>query len=243
LARSKDKHTLYFETLEALQGGRCAACSLGKRAAHNYLDTLAYENVNNPTTRERTRKAQGLCRTHAWHLRHNGGVPGMFLVYRDVVRDVAEALASAEPEKESSAIGAALAKLRPSNGGSQANASLVAELQPEGDCPACEQQREAEAMYTDVLLEHLREPEFQEAFTKAGGICLSHLRLALERARGGETSRLLRRLERDCYARLLQDLDTLISRLDFFRREEGWADVAYAGIRALTVIAGEDGLT
>jgi hypothetical protein len=243
VAREKDKHTLYFETLEALKAGECPICTLGKRAADYYLDSLIYEHVNNPSTRERTRAAQGFCRTHAWHVRNHGGVPGMFIIYRDAVRDVAEALGDMQWDGRASRVPPRLMRLVAGDRPTAATAGCVESLQPTGDCPACEEQRQAERMYADVVLERLRDGEFRQALERSDGLCLAHLRLALSRVQDEPTFTLLVTAHKNAYSRLLGDLDELIARLDFQRRHEGTGEFTGAGIRSVKQIAGKEGLT
>lgn len=246
MARAKDKHTLYFETLEALQAGHCPPCLLGRRGAELYIDALIYENVNNPTTRERTRRAQGLCRAHAWYMREHGGVPGMFLVYRDVVRDVAVALGGDDPRPPVtpgliSRVRRLLRRRRPLPAAAQVRAAL----EPTGTCPACEAQQQAEFIYLNVLLENLHDPKVAEAMSTGQGLCLGHLRMALDMAPDEATLSRLIEVHRQLYGQALADLDELIARLDFYRFQDagGTGDVSGAGTKALTLIAGEKGLT
>lgn len=236
------KHTPYFECLEALQAGHCPVCHLAKKTVARQLDSLIYESVNDPGVRGRTAAAQGFCRVHAWQLRRQGGALGVAIIYRDVVRDVVEALDAAEygesPKLSLRSLIEAVDRDRPSS----ATGATVRELSPTAECPACRGQQRAEHMYADVLIESVDEPEMHAALTENPGLCLPHLRLALERVRDERRFRLLVLASRNAFARLLDDLDEMIRRHDY-RFTGGLAEFGDAWIRAITRVTGEEGLS
>jgi hypothetical protein len=239
--RDSGKHTLYFECLEALQAGHCPVCHLAKQTVARQLDSLIYESVNDPGVRARTAAAQGFCRAHAWQLRRQGGALGIAIVYRDVVRDVVEALGTAEYGSGRLSLHSlieAIDRERPS----RATGAAVRHLSPTAGCPACLGQQRAERMYADVVLESVAEPEMHAALTENPGLCLPHLRLALERVRDERRFRLLVLASRNAFARLLDDLDEMIRRHDY-RFTGGLAEFGDAWIRAITRVTGEEGLS
>ena len=238
---SKDKHTPYFECLEALQRGGCPICALGRRAVARYLDTLIYECVNDPGARRRIRAAQGFCRLHGWQLRRHGGALGIAIIYRDIVRDLVQALGAADYQAPPRlrAVMESLDRKRPASGTEE----LVRALAPTKECPACQAQHQTERMYVDVLLDNLDDPEMQKALGEGFGLCLPHLRLALERARDEKAFHLLRGSAEIAFARLLHDLDEMIRRHDYRFADEGLAEVGDAWVRAIAQIAGEEGLS
>lgn len=239
----KTKHTPYFECLEALRGGGCPVCELGKRAVARYLDSLIYEQVNDPGARRRTRAAQGFCRLHAWQLRRHGGALGMAIIYRDVVRDVVQSLDNAKYNSSGRlsprAVAEAVDRERPSS----ATADAVRSLLPSGQCPACATQHRTEAMYTDVFLENLEDPEIQAALGEGRGLCLPHLRLALQRVRDENTFSLLVAGAKVAFSGLQRDLDEMIRRHDYRYQEEGLGQVGDAWLDAIAQVAGKEGLS
>ncbi|MHB0875686.1 MAG: DUF6062 family protein [Anaerolineae bacterium] len=238
LSRLDGRHMPYFAVLEAMRAGHCPTCYLGKRAAVAYIDELITEGINDPGTRLRTQRANGLCRGHAWYLRHHGGVPGMFLMYRDVLRDVAGTLESVTVSERHSGLRSRLLGLlrRPLPG----VAAVTALLTPRRLCPVCEQQAQMEHMYTDVFLSYLLDDDIQVAHNAGAGLCVEHLCLAMQRVRGEATLRRLLAMESALYGNLAGDLDELISQLDCSRRQPGRPRVAGAGIKALSLMAGEE---
>lgn len=239
---SKSKHTPYFECLEAVQRGGCPICYLAKRSVARYLDSLIYERVNDPKTRERTRAAQGFCRLHAWQLRHQGGSLGIGIIYRDVVRDIAKALDAVsfngQPRRSP------LDALRAIGGerSESANSGAIQAVSPTKECPACIIQHQTEETYVDILLDNLAEEQMQAAFEKSDGLCLPHLRLALAITKDQETFTRLISVERKVFRELLDNLDEMIHRSDY-RYMNGLAQVGDAWIHAMSHVAGREGLS
>ena len=238
----QSKHTPYFECLEAVQRGGCPICYLAKRSVARYLDSLIYERVNDPKTRERTRAAQGFCRLHVWQLRHQGGALGIGIIYRDVVRDIAEALDgvgfNGQPRRSP------LDALRAIGGerSESFNSSAIQAVSPTQECPACTVQHQTETTYVDILLDNLTEERMQAAFEQSDGLCLPHLRLALARTRNQETFTHLIRVERKVFRELLDNLDEMIRRSDY-RYMDGLAQVGDAWIHAISHVAGREELS
>lgn len=240
---TKSKHTPYFECLEALQAGDCPICVTGKRSVARYLDTLLYECVNDPGVRRRTRAAHGFCRLHAWQLRRHGGALGLAIIYRDVVRDAVATLDGADYNPGARLSPRALVEAVDKNRPHSATTDLVGALRPHGDCPACRIQRQSEAMYVDVLLDHLQDEKITAAMDQDGALCLPHLCLALERVRGRETYELLVRRTHKSYAALLAALDEMIRLSDYRFQDQGLGEVGDTWITAISRVAGEDGLS
>ena len=236
------KHTPYYECLEALQGGGCPICYLGRRNVARYLDSLIYEHVNDPKTRERTRTAQGFCRLHAWQLRQHGGALGIAIIYRDVVRDVAVALRNAEfnGKGRRSAKDLLLTLGRGETGG--ANPRLVQSLSATSECPACSLQHEVERSYITVLLENLFDERMGQAFESSDGLCLPHLRQALGQVSDEQVFQRLVAVETRIFERLLADLDEMIRLSDYRYQDERLGDVGDAWLHAISQIAGREGL-
>jgi len=237
------KHTPYFELLEALQAGSCPLCALGKRATERYLDTLIYEQVNDPGTRRKTRAGQGFCRLHAWQLRRGGGALGIGILYRDVVRDLVETLNAATHEPPARLSLRAVAEAVDADRPSAASEKAVRSLQAKGECPACMAQHQSERMYADILVDNLSDPEVLAALDQGPGLCLPHLRLVLERTRDEAGFGELVRCARNAFALLLADLDEMIRLSDYRHIDQHMGDVGDAWLRAITQVAGKEGLS
>ncbi len=219
-----DQHTPYFELRDALLAGGCPLCRLGGRAASRYIESALYEGMTVPETRERIRASQGLCRRHAWEMTGmRASVLGTAIVYRDVLKDLITAL----------------------EGGGGGDGRLFGRRKASGlpepklPGPACAVQHDEAQRAGDVLREHLKEPELAEAYQKAGGLCLPHLRAVLGRARGGEAAT-LRAWQLEAWQTLRGRLDELIRKHDYrFQGEPVTAEEADAWLRSVAAVVGE----
>src|SRR6266567_9497185 len=59
----------FFRLIDACDGAGCPVCRCVVADSRQYLDTLLYEQVNDPETRSRLRASWGFCNWHAWMLR------------------------------------------------------------------------------------------------------------------------------------------------------------------------------
>ncbi|MHB0877447.1 MAG: DUF6062 family protein, partial [Anaerolineae bacterium] len=232
-----NRHTPYFECVETLEAGACPMCELAVKAVARHLDAILYECITDPTTRDKTRRAQGFCRTHAWQLRRQGGALGIAIAYRDVIDDAITALEAGRYSPPSRLSPRNLVermdRFRPGAG----SAATVRALQARAPCPVCATQRQAETMYADVLLENLEDERMRAAFDRNGSLCLPHLRLTLERVRSEAAFRVVTAAVAESLRRLRTDLDEMIRRHDYRFTHEGLADVGDAWIRAIARVA------
>src|SRR5207245_2366143 len=75
-----------FEVRDALTQPGCAICQLAVRSVGRLIQSVAYEQVNDPGLRAELRRARGFCNEHAYRwLREARSVLGTALIYRDVV--------------------------------------------------------------------------------------------------------------------------------------------------------------
>jgi len=85
--RAPDTHLAYHALCRALQADGCPICRLSTDAVNRYFETLLYEAVNDPPTREAIRKAGGFCQRHAWQLLTQGDALGVSIIWNDVLTD------------------------------------------------------------------------------------------------------------------------------------------------------------
>jgi hypothetical protein len=154
--RATRHHDLYTDFPEACHGPGCPVCTLVARTRWRYLDSLAYESVNDIGLRARLREALGFCNRHAWYLLEVVRAPlGTAIIYRDMLHAV---------QRASQALGAA---------------ALAQALAPPRPCLACA----AEWTAADDLLHALAHGRdgalLRAAFTTSAGMCVPHLQQAL----------------------------------------------------------------
>lgn len=172
--RRPSRHLVYFTLLDALAEAGCPVCTLGLRAVERYLDSLAYEQVNDPGVRAVLRDAHGFCTRHAWQF---ADLPHAHLGTAIIYRDIAATLLR----------GLTRRPLPPWIGRSAA--VQVGVLVPRRTCPACAVLREASAMALCSLIGYLDgdDPELLRRYPASGGVCRPHLTAALRMARRPRT--------------------------------------------------------
>lgn len=223
---SAPRDSTAYEVREALGQPGCPVCELAVRSVSRWLQSVAYEQVNDIQLRDELRAARGFCNAHAhqW-LRETHNVLGTAIIYRDVLR-------AALRELESPRSGG---RLRMLLGGEDAEPR-----DGRAGCPACRAQRQAEARYLDALLALVTAEESLLA-RHADGLCRRHTRAALRRG-GAAAGRVLQHT-RQTMQRLLAELDEVIRKEDYrFRHEERTDAERTAPGRAVAWVAGVDGL-
>jgi hypothetical protein len=224
------RHTTYHEVVDALERGGCPVCDLAERSVRHQLESLSYEQVNDPGVREELRAARGFCRRHAWQfLRMGGTVFGAAIIYNDVLRTVRRELPSwsAGRRGDDGLLGGLLGSGRRGRNPESAK------------CPTCRTEAGAEARYLETIVEHATDPAFRARYEATDGLCIPHLLDALDRADDDVSGFLKQAIERKL-GPLLQDLGEFIRKHDYRFRKEGWQGrEAEAPGRAVRLAAGE----
>lgn len=79
------RHIDFFAVMEALAQPGCPVCRLAERAAARFLQTLFYENVNDPPTRETLRQMGGFCPLHTKNILKINDALGSSIIYADLL--------------------------------------------------------------------------------------------------------------------------------------------------------------
>ncbi len=208
------KHMAYHDVSEALAQSGCCICRLAYSAVRRYLESLLWEFVNDPGVRETLRAARGFCREHSWQVQSMGSPMGVAILWRDLLtQEVAELQRpGAEPRRR-----------RPA---------------PQGECPACGEQDEAEQRFLETLLEHLEVGELRNGYTVSSGLCLPHLERAL-RSAPRQAHLFLVEAESEKLNRLLGELSETIRKNDYRLRDQPWGAERDAWVRATAKLKGE----
>jgi len=184
-----DRLTLaYLET--ALPQPGCPVCRLARVAETRYLKQLLWENVNDLGTRIRLSESLGFCQRHAWQLVYMesdlwGAPLDNSIIYEDLVGQIQRGLVSVPAlpveNAESGWWQQVLASLRRRlKGTSHRWAGHV--LSPHRGCPACESGQLMSEGYAVNLARMLAHAERLDLYATSDGLCLPHLRLALQLA-------------------------------------------------------------
>ncbi len=240
--REPDKHTAYFDLLEACRQEGCPVCTLTLAAVTHYLDAIIYESVNDPPTRLELVAATGYCNVHSWKLRDMGAALGAAIMYRDVLRQAAKALGRRSGREGSRLFAGGRSGWPPRWLRSRARAREREFGDPHTSCPACRMREHAERLYIGVLLEHVREQEAASAFRGSTGLCLVHLDRAAAIARKKAALDRLLQLEGELLGELDADLSEFARKHDYRFRGEKIGAEGDAWLRAIGLVAGKPGI-
>ena len=182
--RATGRHSPFYDLLDALRQPGCGLCTLAARTRWRFLDSLAYENVNDIATRQKLRDALGFCNRHAWFFVENvREVFGAGIIYRDLLHAVQRRAATGRADP----------------------------FQPGGPCIACLAENDALADTIDTLTESLDAPDLRQALQASDGLCVPHLRRALATA-PPRSREILARLVSDAWESAADDLAILQTR-------------------------------
>jgi hypothetical protein len=169
----------YFEVREALSEDGCPICHLLVKRSVAALDSLLYEQVTDPDTRDELCTSHGLCNWHAWELFHvPTGRSGIAIIYETLLgHQLTELLLLQQ-------------RLQPRTLWQRLRTHLFDHIPPlpflsrwrtKAPCPVCRQHTyRDEEIYLRALLDGFSAPDFMARFQEAFGVCLPHLALAVE---------------------------------------------------------------
>lgn len=220
---SLDKHTAYYNLLDALPQPGCALCRLGHEVEVKYIEDVLYSKTTAISTRAEWREARGLCLTHAKQLDQIGHALGVSLFYQDITLTLKEVLERASPQE-------AVRK--------RGKRRLLERLAPEVECPACAYRAMLEAVYIETLLDHLVDPEFVNKLRKADPLCLAHLLDAVDVVPDAESFRTLRDVQIEHWEQLIAELNEFARKNDHRFQHESVGKEGTAWLRAVDAIAG-----
>jgi hypothetical protein len=204
------RHLPLFALLEALEQPGCPVCRLADQAARRFFEALFYEQVTDPQTRARLRRAGGFCRAHTAIVLQLGDSLGSSLIYADLLREAVKLLggdfAAGCPACEAAA-GAV----------DRALAALLCHLVDEDVLAAY---RKGDGL----CLEHLRQ-------------AISRFRPARRRRPSTDAARLIQ-IETERLGRLAAECEEFAAKSDYLRRGEPRGPESDAWQRAARKVGG-----
>ena len=229
----------YHNIIQASGEPGCPLCRLAEKSVSAYLGALMYELVNDPEARDQIRETLGFCHAHAHHLiTMTGSALGTGIIYRDVVNTVLKQLEGARYSPPGGVplhrVPEALDRRRPA----AASEAAVKALSPRAPCPVCVQQEKMEALAIAALLAGLEDEKLRAALRVSAGLCLPHLRRALQAVRSQAAFDALVALARDRYAALRAELDEFIRKNDYRFQHEGMGAEGDSWKRAVDLMTG-----
>jgi hypothetical protein len=174
--------------IDAMEKPGCPICRLFREASERAVESFLWENVNDPQVRQGIIASYGFCGPHtrlmvARELFTSSVPVGANIIYEHLGRLVAGELSGLRPSSRQggssiSGLGARLRAWLKKAGLGKFNA---ARLQPRGECPVCEAGNTAALNSLFVLCEEVRKQgDVHSVYQAADGLCLGHLRTALD---------------------------------------------------------------
>jgi hypothetical protein len=195
--------------------------------------------VNDPGIRAKLRQSRGFCREHTWALERIGAAQGLTIIMHDVLKEALRVLREGRftPTPIFSRVGAQefVDRHKPR----MATSGVVAALGPQGPCPACAHADEMEGIFLEVLVEHLLEKDgLLLRFQSSSGLCLPHLRGALQHVGDIKTYDALTAAQEAIWQRLLDNLGEAIGKYEVQRQGQATPEEGDSWRRALGQIVG-----
>ena len=219
-----DKHTAYFNILDALPRSGCIVCGLGHDVEVKYIRDVLYSQTTSVETRAEWRKARGLCLFHARQLDKIGHALGVSIFYQDITLTLKELLEQPSPQRAANRRG---------------RRRLSGALAPEIACPACTHRDTLETVYIETLLDHLEDPAFVDKLRVADPLCVVHLRSAIEAVPDARRFQTLRDIQIAHWEGLIAELGEFIRKHDHRFQDEAVGREGSAWLRTLDAIAGK----
>ena len=232
-------NSIVYNLLEACGKPGCPVCRLEQHSVERYLDNKFYENVNTPAWRDQLRASLGFCEEHASLAveKRLGDALGFSIIYRDILNSILIHLkrGTAPPRTERRWI-SLLGKI-PEEAQSLIERMFSA-FTPRKRCPVCEHRDKTTRTLLSVLMEEIKKPEMIEALESSDGLCLPHVRLALEHVRDVSVCEILLTIHRHKLESLKGELDEFIRKNDYQFAEEGFGKEGDAWLRAISTVTG-----
>lgn len=215
------------ELLQVFEQPGCPVCRLTADSVHGYLGSLVYEYVNKPPTHMAVRAARGFCTTHAWHALEqiNASALGIAVLYEGLIRNLLNDMGAITPESGRRQLGQAAGALK-----------------AQAACPVCQHRDTVEDHILRNLLEHLNQPAFAAAFGRSAGLCLPHLRQALDRSGQHAAKATLVAVQQTIWAALQHDLAEYVRKNDYRFADEVMGDEGTSPRRAIESMSGMKGI-
>jgi len=207
----QERHLAYFNLLDAFKEG-CPLCYLVQKTASRYVDNLLYEQVNDPQTRQKIRKAKGFCNKHAWQIQKTGEALGISIIYEDLLK-LSTAELHGERKKDKTII-----------------------------CLICHEERMTEKRNISILIENIQDHDLIETYESSFGLCLPHLSMVFENKRDNQAIKKIKNIELKKIDHLIEELEKLQQKYDYRFSKEVMGKEGTAWIRAIEKLNGKEGV-
>jgi len=211
-----EKHTTYYNLIDAFQEKSCPICLLAKKATHKAMDDFLYESVNDPEMRRKIRKSFGFCNLHAWQLQKLGDGFGLSIIYKDLIKHL-------------------LGKTKKNN------KAIILPNKPLS-CPFCEDLRGHEKRYVLTFIENFNEPEVSRRYKNSFGLCIPHLVSTVRLCKDADIIREIFEIESEKLNSLKDELEEFERKHDYRFRKEAPGAEKDSWVRAIEKLIGKEGI-
>jgi hypothetical protein len=233
----------YHEVIEASDLPGCPVCHWSNNSVERQLKGLIFDSVNDVDTRLGIRASFGFCHEHAWQLPEAGdSAPlGIAFIYRDVLNTINKSLDKVSHSPSKASLFKSKFMGSSDEDASFKNKSVEKNMVAGAPCPACVRKKEmgelAITAVVDTLAEH--DERMIAALKKCDGLCLPHLRLALDTAPNQFTFDTLVQTHQEKLTALIAELDEFIRKNDYRFQHEGFGDESNSWRRGMTAMVGQ----
>lgn len=228
---SSDKGLPHHRLEEALSEQRegCAICRLVNRTGRRYLESLLYEDVNDPGVQAGFRESLGFCSRHAYMMLDAGDGLGTSILYRAATRELLKHL-SQMPDTPKPRV-----SLRSFLG--RASEVDPAVPEPGRGCMVCRSEEDAEETYLRALLDGAEDGSLEGLLDGPGAVCVRHMSRA-SAVGGGRLPGALIDVTREALKDLEADLGLYVRHSNHQHRDEPWGKERDSWRRIVTKMVG-----
>jgi len=225
-----------FNLEDAFAEEGCPVCRIALQNVQRLIESTNYDALGDPGIRAELTEATGYCTVHAQQWLANAFVLGTATLYRDVIVRTLRELRGLKGRRQ---IGG---RLMSALGGTRGHSELAEVGAPRRLCPACELLQGSESALIRTLVDHLRSEEVRSAYDATEGLCLPHLRRALEASTDAAVYQGLRDRAIRTEETLLGHLNEIVRKHDYRNRQEPSGEEKGAAVRAVIHVAGAAGI-
>lgn len=237
----KSRTSSTFEKIEdALTEGGCPVCAMGKRAGHNYLNNLVFENVNNVAVRKRLMSTLGMCGRHSRQmLTFPGGRPGISTLEQSFMEEALKLLRTYRgdmPTPRRRRMAGLIKYIEDEIFSSRR--PVPSDQDKHYTCEVCQYEVNAEKAACEVVLENLT--ELEAGLREAGGLCVPHLEWALLKGNKPTQAQLVT-IHEELWESLIGDLKEFVRKNDYKHSHEQISEAeGTAAERAIQILTGHN---
>lgn len=218
----------YYDLIDACSQSGCPVCRILQMENTRFIGSLLYEYVNDIPTNRAFRESWGTCALHGTQMmQHKGGALGSAILWEAVLDEVQRFVL---PQRSGKGFLAGVLT-------GQGNA-FVSGL----PCPVCQHMVEAETQVIAVVCAALDDAAFYGALRGSSGLCLPHLRLALEQVSTRVHAERLLNIQRAIWSALQTEVQSFIRKSDVNYLGEGFGAEGDSWQRAIRALTGEPGV-